>query len=195
MEHSTHGCEVGVLRVVVLVDPMSYVVDAVRGLCIGPHHFPIALDVAVALAAALTFGALARQSFNKMEDAALVRGRDVPRSSGRPCEVGDDQRCRDLGDEPWAESRRRKALEDVLDGPADWTNTAAVIAILDVGRRDERARPSVLNALLRCARRAVAPAAYQHAIRPAALAVLELPGVGQDVLKEMKGITKQERTR
>ena len=55
------------LRVVVLVNPMSYVVDAVRGLCIGPHHFPIALDVAVALAAALAFGALARRSFNKME--------------------------------------------------------------------------------------------------------------------------------
>ena len=55
------------LRVVVLVNPMSYVVDAVRGLCIGPHHFPIVLDVAVALAAALAFGALARRAFNKME--------------------------------------------------------------------------------------------------------------------------------
>jgi len=55
------------LRAIVLVNPMSYVVDAVRGLCIGPHHFPIALDVAVALAAALAFGALARQYFNKME--------------------------------------------------------------------------------------------------------------------------------
>jgi len=55
------------LRLVVLLNPMSYVVDAVRGLCIGPHHFPIALDVAVALAAALAFGALARRSFNKME--------------------------------------------------------------------------------------------------------------------------------
>ena len=55
------------LRVVVLLNPMSYVVDAVRGLCIGRHSFPIALDVAVALAAALAFGALARRAFNKME--------------------------------------------------------------------------------------------------------------------------------
>jgi ABC-2 type transport system permease protein len=55
------------LRFVVLLNPMSYVVDAVRGLCIGSHHFPIALDVAVALAAALAFGALARRTFNKME--------------------------------------------------------------------------------------------------------------------------------
>ena len=46
---------------------MSYVVDAVRGLCIGHHAFPIALDVAVVLAAALVFGALARRAFNKME--------------------------------------------------------------------------------------------------------------------------------
>ena len=55
------------LRVAVLVNPMTYVVDAVRGLCIGPHHFPIALDIAVALAAALAFGALARRAFNRME--------------------------------------------------------------------------------------------------------------------------------
>ena len=55
------------LRVVVLINPMFYAVDAVRGLCIGRHHFPIALDVAVALAAALAFGALARRAFNKME--------------------------------------------------------------------------------------------------------------------------------
>jgi ABC-2 type transport system permease protein len=57
-----------VLRAVVLINPMSYVVDAVRGLLrVGPHHFPIALDIAVALAAALAFGALARRAFNKME--------------------------------------------------------------------------------------------------------------------------------
>jgi ABC-2 type transport system permease protein len=55
------------LRLVVLVNPMSYVVDAVRGLCIGRHHFPIALDVAVACATALAFGALARRAFNRME--------------------------------------------------------------------------------------------------------------------------------
>ena len=55
------------LRVIVLLNPMSYVVDAVRGLCLGVHHFPIALDVAVALAAALAFGALARRAFNNME--------------------------------------------------------------------------------------------------------------------------------
>ena len=55
------------LRTIVLINPMSYAVDAVRGLCIGLHQFPIALDVAVTLAAALAFGALARRSFNKME--------------------------------------------------------------------------------------------------------------------------------
>jgi ABC-2 type transport system permease protein len=55
------------LRAIVLVNPMSYVVDAVRGLCLGVHHFPLLLDVAVALAAALAFGALARRAFNKME--------------------------------------------------------------------------------------------------------------------------------
>jgi ABC-2 type transport system permease protein len=55
------------LRAVVLVNPMSYAVDAVRGLCLGAHHFPIALDIAVVLAAALAFGALARRAFDRME--------------------------------------------------------------------------------------------------------------------------------
>jgi ABC-2 type transport system permease protein len=55
------------LRVVVLVNPMSYVVDAVRGLCIGSHAFPIALDLAVTVGATLAFGALARRAFDKME--------------------------------------------------------------------------------------------------------------------------------
>jgi ABC-2 type transport system permease protein len=55
------------LRLVVLVNPMSYAVDAVRGLCLGVHHFPIVVDVAVVLAAAVAFGMLARRAFNKME--------------------------------------------------------------------------------------------------------------------------------
>src|SRR5262249_22510990 len=46
-----------------------------------------------------------------------------------------------LGSEPWADSPRRRALEDVLDGPIDWATTAAVIALLDVALRDEAARP------------------------------------------------------
>jgi len=46
---------------------MSYVVDAVRGLLIGRHSFPIVLDVAVALVAALAFGTFAVRAFNKME--------------------------------------------------------------------------------------------------------------------------------
>jgi len=55
------------LRVIVLLNPMSYVVDAVRGLCLGVHHFPIALDVAVAVVAAVAFGALASRTFSRME--------------------------------------------------------------------------------------------------------------------------------
>jgi ABC-2 type transport system permease protein len=55
------------LRVVVLLNPMSYVVDAVRGLCLGRHAFPLVLDVAVAVVAAVAFGALARRAFVRME--------------------------------------------------------------------------------------------------------------------------------
>jgi ABC-2 type transport system permease protein len=55
------------LRVVVLVNPMSYAVDAVRGLCIGHHAFPLALDAAVVFASAVLMGALATRAFARME--------------------------------------------------------------------------------------------------------------------------------
>ena len=55
------------LRVIVLVNPMTYAVDGVRGLCIGHHAFPIALDVAVVLASVVVFGALATRAFDRME--------------------------------------------------------------------------------------------------------------------------------
>ena len=55
------------LRAVVLANPMTYAVDAVRGLCIGPHAFPLALDVAVVCVSALVFGGLATRAFARME--------------------------------------------------------------------------------------------------------------------------------
>jgi len=97
-----------------------------------------------------------------------------------------------LGSESWAEAHGRKALEDVLDGPADWTGTAAIIALLDVGRRDEAARPLVMKALLGAARRAANPAAFQHVIRPAALALLEFSHISPEVSKEMKNLLRDE---
>jgi len=55
------------LRVVVLVNPMTYAVDAVRGLCIGHHQFPLGLATAVVLLAALVLGKLAASAFDRME--------------------------------------------------------------------------------------------------------------------------------
>lgn len=55
------------LALVVRINPMSYAVDATRGLLIGVHHFPLALDCGVVLASALTLGALATRSFGKMQ--------------------------------------------------------------------------------------------------------------------------------
>jgi len=56
-----------VLRAVVLVNPMTYVVDAVRGLCIGHHVFPLPISAAVVVGSALLLAALATRSFRKME--------------------------------------------------------------------------------------------------------------------------------
>jgi hypothetical protein len=42
-------------------------VDAVRGLCIGHHAFPLALDAAVVFVSAVVMGALATRAFAGME--------------------------------------------------------------------------------------------------------------------------------
>jgi ABC-2 type transport system permease protein len=55
------------LRAVVLINPMSYAVDGVRGLCIGHHTFPLAVDAAVVVVAAVALGALATRAFARME--------------------------------------------------------------------------------------------------------------------------------
>src|SRR4029077_2952841 len=55
------------LRAIVMVNPMSYAVDAVRGLCIGQRGFPLALDVGVVIVSAIVFGALATRVFARME--------------------------------------------------------------------------------------------------------------------------------
>jgi ABC-2 type transport system permease protein len=56
-----------VLRAVVVLNPMSYAVDAVRGLCLGIHGFSLALDVGVVVGAALVLGGLATRAFRRME--------------------------------------------------------------------------------------------------------------------------------
>jgi ABC-2 type transport system permease protein len=56
-----------VLRVVVLANPMSYAVDAVRGLCLGHHAFPLPLSIGVVAASSVALGALATRAFRRME--------------------------------------------------------------------------------------------------------------------------------
>lgn len=56
-----------VLAVLVRLNPMSYAVDGARGLLVGVHHFPLALDAAVVAAAVVVLGGLAARSFARME--------------------------------------------------------------------------------------------------------------------------------
>jgi ABC-2 type transport system permease protein len=55
------------LRLVVLANPMFYVVDAIRGLTIGHHHFSYAVDVAVVLTTTAALAALATRRFARMQ--------------------------------------------------------------------------------------------------------------------------------
>jgi ankyrin repeat protein len=74
----------------------------------------------------------------------------------------------------WPDSSGVRAVKDIADGPADWANTAAVIALFDLARRSDDQRADVVDALLRTARQRPSPPGYQHAIRPAARALLDL---------------------
>src|SRR3954471_300144 len=55
------------LRLVVLANPMSYAVDAVRGLTVGVHHFAYGLDVSVLLATTVVLAIIATRRFGRME--------------------------------------------------------------------------------------------------------------------------------
>lgn len=55
------------LAILVRANPMSYLVDAARGLMLGLHHFPLALDVAVVVATVALMATLAVSRFQRME--------------------------------------------------------------------------------------------------------------------------------
>lgn len=60
-----------------------------------------------------------------------------------------------------------------------------IVALYDRACRDQDARASVVEALLRCARREVTPPIYQHIVAPAVHALLQLDvdeGVRQEML-------------
>ncbi|MFK8003115.1 MAG: ankyrin repeat domain-containing protein [Polyangiales bacterium] len=90
-----------------------------------------------------------------------------------------------LACESWTGSPPQQALEDIVDGPADWAIGAVIVALYDRACRDQDARASVVEALLRCARREVTPPIYQHIVAPAVHALLQLDvdeGVRQEML-------------
>ena len=82
-----------------------------------------------------------------------------------------------VGSEPWLTSKRRELLYEVLDGPADWANTAVIVALVDVARRDETTRDDVVSKLVETARRPYSPPIFQHIVQPAAWALDELGDV------------------
>jgi ankyrin repeat protein len=91
-----------------------------------------------------------------------------------------------LGDEPWDRSARQEALEDLAEGPADWTSTAAIIALVDVAKRDKGARPTAIATLHRCARRPYGPTLWQHVVEPASWALHDLGVIEPDEAKALE---------
>lgn len=55
------------LAALVRLNPATYAVDAARGLAVGVHRFPLALDLAVVALVALALGGWATRAFGKMQ--------------------------------------------------------------------------------------------------------------------------------
>jgi len=55
------------LEALVLANPMTYAVDAVRGLTLGVHHFPYSLDLGVVAVSAVLAGWVATRQFYRMQ--------------------------------------------------------------------------------------------------------------------------------
>jgi len=55
------------LALVVRLNPMSYAVDAARGLFVGTHHFPLLFDAGVVTLTSAILGAWAVRAFSKMQ--------------------------------------------------------------------------------------------------------------------------------
>lgn len=90
-----------------------------------------------------------------------------------------------VGATPWGESRRRARLLDLTRGPADWANSAAIIALFDVARRDPSTSDDIRDGLLALTRLEMTPPRYQHVMRPAALVLRELGGLDADTVREL----------
>jgi ankyrin repeat protein len=96
-----------------------------------------------------------------------------------------------LGSEKSTNARRQRILEDIIDGPADWTNTAAIIALYDVARRDPRARNEVIATLIGVTQRPMTPPVFQHAIQPAAFALLDLPELDRELRSALTELVRE----
>ena len=55
------------LRVAVMLNPMTYAVDALRGLTLHVHHVPLAIDFGVVLGTTALLAAVATRRFARME--------------------------------------------------------------------------------------------------------------------------------
>ena len=91
---------------------------------------------------------------------------------------------------PWATSRRRDVLLDVLDGHADWSSTAVIIAMTDVVQRDPAQADSIVETFVRLAVRDFTPAQIQHVIRPAASLLIEFEATPEDMKPSIRTIVE-----
>ncbi|MGE0787625.1 MAG: ankyrin repeat domain-containing protein [Sandaracinaceae bacterium] len=99
-----------------------------------------------------------------------------------------------VGEGAWIGSARRSALFDLTDGPVDWSNTAAIIALYDVARRETSTRADVVEHLLELARLPITPPTFQHLIVPAATALLCLGELDDDARKELRELVGSARS-
>jgi hypothetical protein len=84
-----------------------------------------------------------------------------------------------------------EVLSDIVDGPIDWTTSAAIIALLDVARRKRKRREEIAFLLMDVVKRPANPIWFMNAGHNAAVACRLIPGLGDGVYTTLDRIIEQ----
>jgi hypothetical protein len=76
-------------------------------------------------------------------------------------------------------------LSEIIDGPVDWTCTAALVALLDVARRRRKYRDEIVALFLDVLKRPSSPVWFTNCAYPAAVACRRVPGLSKGLYAKL----------
>ena len=82
-------------------------------------------------------------------------------------------------------------LSDVVDGPIDWTTSAAIVALLDVAQRQPKRRNEIAELFFAVLKRPANPVWFMNCAHTAAVACRRIPGLPDGVYARLDQIIDQ----